>query len=163
MILTNFFVHSFFIAVIFIFYILIAYFNFNAFNTALENKIVNVYRQPGNCSYTDINPIPNSNRCNKLNRYYIEKNNLIYTLSTDDSNTSTVCKVLCDSYNENSTEPCQGNKTQINNYNQCINDLKPAGGCKGLARPLGYRINTSTKEKVDFYAKAVLTNINECN
>lgn len=162
MILTNFFVHGFFITIIFIFYILIIYFNLNAFNVALENKIVNVYQKPGECTYNDISVVPDTNRCTKLNRYYVEINNLIYTLSTDDSNSSTVCKVLCNTYNENSTSPCQGNKIQLNQYNQCMDALKPAGGCRGLARPLGFRINKTSNQKVDFYAKAVLTDMDEC-
>lgn len=161
MILSNYFVHSFFVAVIIIFYFLIAYFNYNAFKTALENKKVFVYQQPDNCNYTNLEVIPDNNKCTKLNLYYITIDKLTYTLSTDDSNSTSICKILCNSYDDTATKPCQGNELQINQYNQCIQDLEPSSSCKGLAKPLGYRFNKITNQKTNLYAKQVI-DINNC-
>ena len=160
-VLTNYYVHGFLIAVIIIFYILTVYFNYKAFKIAIENKTVNVYPQPGSCNYPDINVV--NDKCSKSNLYYITIDKLIYTLSTNDSNPTTVCKVLCEKYDATSSNPCQGNTLQINQYNQCVNTLQPAKGCAGLARPLAYRYNTTTNQQIDFYANEVLTNIDDCN
>ena len=159
------FLHCFFIAFFIISYIVIIYYNYNAMKTFLENKIVNVYQEQGNCLYDNLDLIPDKDRCSKLNRYFKTIDGLIYTLSTDDSNPSTVCKVLCSTYNENSISPCQGTKYQNTQYNNCINNLKPSSNCKGLARPIGYRINNNNKSnnRVYMYAKAVFTSTKDCN
>lgn len=160
-ILTIFYIHDFIIALIFILYILILYFNITAYMNALKNKDIDILPDNNGCNYTDLNVIPDKNKCTKINKFYTTINNLTYTLSTNDSNYISVCKILCESFDTTSSNPCQGNQVQLNDYNQCLDNLKPIGSCKGLARPLGYRYGKTSQQKVDLYASKVI-DIDDC-
>lgn len=161
MLLTNYFAHSFILAVLFIFYFLIAYFNYGAITTALQNKQVNVLKSPGGCDY-NIDILPNNQKCTQgdfSGKYYFTLGNFTFALSTTDTNYLNVCKTICDQYDAKSPTPCQGTANQINNYNDCINELKPSAGCKGLEKPLAYRY--SGINKVNFYASQIIE-LDEC-
>jgi len=156
-IFANYFVHSFLIVLIIVFYILILYFNIKAVEQKLKNKVVNVLGSPPSCTYTDIDVIPDKQKC-KDNNYYITEDDLTFTLSTIQTNYKNVCKELCTTYDDKSPQPCKGN---VGYYNNCIKILAPLAGCNGLERPLGYRFDSGSNEKVNLYAKNY-TQLNNC-
>jgi len=163
MILTNYFVHGFLISAIVILYALIIYFNYNAFLTAIQNKNVEVQTPQQNCQYNDIDLIQNSDKCTKGENnglYYITLDNTTYSLSTSMKNYIDVCKTLCSNFDSLSSD-CQDNSINKNSYDNCVKNLKPAGGCGELERPLGFRYANNNMEKVFFYAKDIIQ-INNC-
>lgn len=145
---TNYYVHSFLLAVIIVWLFLIAYLNFNAYHTALQNQVVNVLKNPGECNYDDIPVITQSDS----DGFFIKETGLQFTLSTVQKNYIDVCKTLCTSFKNNT---CEGKESLVSNYKTCINLLENNAGCAGLERPLGYRLNSSDGSKVNFYAQSV--------
>lgn len=162
MILTNYYISGFLIACISIMYVLIIYFNYNAIRTTLDNKILKISSPPPACDYKDAVLIANSDVCTKGDNnglYYITLGNNSYSLSTIQKNYLNVCKNLCDNYDSLSGE-CTGDNIQKDNFNSCVNDLKPGGGCSDLEKALGFRYD-SNNESVYFYAKDIIQ-INSC-
>jgi hypothetical protein len=150
----NYFVHEFLIASIIIFLILILYFNYDAYKTNLQNKVIDVLRPLSGCTYPNLNLIPDSSLENNLYTITVDKIN--FSLSTVPTSFTDVCKSLCNNY-DNLTTTC--NDKNVNPlYNTCINILQPIASCQSLASPLGYRFKNN--DKVNFYAKNILTTYN---
>lgn len=164
MILTVYYVHSFLLAAILAMIFLIGYFNYIAITTKTSNRVVEISGLPPKCQYEDLNVISDKQQCTKgenKNLFYKTLDKITYSLSTKETNYLTVCKTLCQSFDDLSKD-CKGTKIQINNFNNCVNNLKTDTSCKGLERPLGFRYNKNNRqEKVNFYAKEIIQ-INNC-
>ena len=140
LILTNYFVPSLLLAFIIVFYILIIYYNFNAYTIAKQNKIINVLADYGECNYEDIPSLPDKQICTLdpfKNDFYITTDNFTFTLATNSTNYLNICQSLCSQ------------------------ELKPAAACKGFSKPLAYREDINTKEKVYYYASQIIKT-NQC-
>ena len=163
LILTNYFVPSLLLAFIIVFYILIIYYNFNAYTIAKQNKIINVLADYGECNYEDIPSLPDKQICTLdpfKNDFYITTDNFTFTLATNSTNYLNICQSLC-SQGSDKNDPCQGTEEEINKFNLCSQELKPAAACKGFSKPLAYREDINTKEKVYYYASQIIKT-NQC-
>ena len=142
--------------------ILIVYFNFNALMVTLQNKVLKISSPPPACNYEDAPLISNSSKCTigeNNNLYYTTVGKNSYTLSTIQKNYLDVCKSLCQSYDSLSGK-CTANNTVLADFNSCVSDLKPGGGCNDLEKALGYRYDNNN-ETIYFYAKDIIQ-INNC-
>jgi hypothetical protein len=137
---------------------LIIYFNINAYNIAQQNKIINVLSSSGECDYRDIDSIPDKQICTLdpyKNDFYFTTDNFTYIVATNSTNYLNICQSLC-SQGSDKNVPCQGTQEEINKFNLCSNELKPAAACKGFEKPLAYRLDSNTGEKVYYYAKEII-------
>ena len=128
---------------------------------SLKNRNIIILPNLGNCDYKDLNLIPDKNKCTKTNDFYITIEGLTYTLQTDDTNYLSICKDLCTSFDATSPTPCKGNSVQLEQYKTCQETLKPFASCREISRPLGYRIGSTSNQRVAYFAKKII-DINNC-
>lgn len=157
---------TFLLTLIFVQLFFIIYFNYTALRNYGQNQVIYLTGTDPQCEVEGLPDFNPQNICTVgggkkfSGEYYINTPQNTYILSKTPQTNISVCTPFC--VNANGTIDKSGNCSKtIPAYTDCLSELEPINGCKQAEKPLA-KLVVNPNQTIYYYAKAVLTNLNDC-
>lgn len=161
-ILENIPVMEFLLAGCFVSIALIVFFQYSSMQDKILKQQINVVEPIKQCVYNNLLQLNDNYIClegdNAGSLFYTtgDSTPITYLLSRFPKNYIDVCKDQCTGTFNQKLGTCEGGGS--NDYNNCVKLIRPPSGCGDLSKPLGYRIDKNTKNKIQYYPKNKINN-----